>query len=220
MMGIASILAERADPEAVSHAQHALTIARELGSADQLLATLATAAMVAWQVGAVEEAARAVGEAESLLHGPARISRVVLATAAAGVALAGEQLEDAARLAEIAVRDGEELGVDRELPLAHAVRARIAVARGRHREAAQFTLDAFASAARLDYRYPAAICLETAATVLGVDETTAGLLATAAELRRQGDRPAPPSLQVKVPDGASSEPLDEAVARAVAMLEG
>jgi predicted ATPase len=218
-MGIASILAERADPEAVWHAQRALKIARELGSADQLLATLATAAMVAWQVGDLDVASAAIAEADSLFHGEARISKVVLATATAGVAFAEGRWEDAARMVELSVADGVELGVERELPLAHALAARVAMARGRRSDAARHARDAFDSASRLDYQYPVAICLETAALVVGVDERTRGLISTAGELRRRGERPAPRGLEVEVSPDALPEPLADAVTRARALLD-
>jgi predicted ATPase/DNA-binding SARP family transcriptional activator len=217
-MGIASILAERGDREAVSHAQRALEIARDQGSPDQLLATLATGAMVAWQVGALDEAARAIADGGTLLDGDPRISRMILATASAGVALAEGRLEDAAHMAELSVSDGEELGVERELPLAHVVRARVALERGRTGQAARSALDAVASARRLGYPYPLAICLETAALVLGVSGDTVGLIATAAELRRVGARPAPSGLGLSVPPGVQPEPLEDAVARAVSAL--
>ena len=217
-MGIASLLAERGDAEAVSHAQRALEIARHQASPDQLLATLATGAMVAWQVGALDAAAAAIAEGATLFEGDPRISRMILATASAGVALAEGRLDDAARMAELSVGDGEELGVDRELPLAHVVRARVAFERGQFADAARSTLDAVTSARRLGYPYPLAICLETAALVLGVSETTAGLLATAAELRRVGERPAPYGLALSVPAAAQPEPLEDAVARAVELL--
>ncbi|HEY4152323.1 MAG TPA: BTAD domain-containing putative transcriptional regulator, partial [Pseudolysinimonas sp.] len=126
-MGIASVLAERGDPDAAGYALRALEICRERASEDQLKATLATSAMVLWQVGDLDGARTVIAEAEPmLLPGEPRIARAVLAAAAAGVALQEGRLEPAARLAELAVKDGEELGIERELPLAHAINSRIA----------------------------------------------------------------------------------------------
>lgn len=211
-MGVGSILAERGDPQAVDYTERALAICRERASPDQLLATLATASMIAWQVGDLDSARRWIAEGDPLLHGEPRIARVVLAAAAGGVAMAEGRLEHAARLVELAVVDGEELGVERELPLAHALRARVALARGRPRDAVAPTLAALDAAGRLAYRYPLAIGLETAA--LQCDDRTAGMLqATAAAIRAAGDRPAPRCLAIPAIAG---EPLPaaEAVGRA------
>ncbi|GMA97066.1 hypothetical protein GCM10025881_38900 [Pseudolysinimonas kribbensis] len=214
-MGVASILAERGDADAIGFTDRALTICREKASRDQLLATLATASMIAWQVGDLDAARRWIAEGEPLLREEARIARVVLAVAAAGVAMAEARLEQAARLVERAVADGEELGVERELPLAHALRARIALVRGRPADAVAPTLAALDTADRLAYRYPLAIGLETAA--LQCDDETAGiLLATAAVIRAEGDRPAPHSLAVPAVLGEAIDPAAAAdLARSV-----
>ena len=221
-MGIASVLAERRDPEAAGYALRALKVCRERASEDQLTATLATTAMVLWQVGDLDGARAVIAEAEPLLMpGAARISRAVLASAAAGVALQEGRLEEAARLAELAVHDGEELGIDRELPLAHALNSRIALARGRRGAAARAALDGIARAETLDYAYPMAICLEAAAELASDIEDARVLRAVASRIRDTGDRPAPAALQpsAAVPASVSDESRDAAVFRARAVLQ-
>lgn len=204
-MGVSSILAERGDRAAIGYGEQALAIARERGSRDQLLATLATASMVAWQVGDLETARRWIDEGDPLMHEEPRIARAVLACASAGVAFADGRLEPAARLIEIAIADGEGLGVERELPLAYALRARIALARGRRLDAVAAAESALDMADRLDYRYPRAIALETVA-LLVEDALGADLRATAAEIRRAGDRPPPSSLPAEGPLGTPLDP--------------
>jgi predicted ATPase/DNA-binding SARP family transcriptional activator len=217
-MGVASILGERADPDAIGYAEQALAICRDRASRDQLLATLATASMIAFQVGDLDAARRWIEEGDPLLHEEPRIARVVLTVAAAGVAAAEDRLESAARLIELAVRDGEELGVERELPLAHALRARIALARGRDAEAVAPAIAALDTAGRLAYRYPLAIGLETAALLAGPADA-ADLRASADAIRAAGDRPSPPSLRQDGPGGRAL-PAAEAAALARKVLTG
>ena len=219
-MGIASVLAERRDRAATGYALRALEICRERASEDQLKATLATTAMVLWQVGDLDAAREVIAEAEPLLMpGEPRIARAVLAAAAAGVALQDGRLEQAARLGELAVHDGEELGVEREVPLAKALLSRIALARGRRAEAAQAAFDGIAVAAGLDFAYPMAICLEAAAE-LSSDDDARSLRAVATRIREAGDRPAPAGLvpSAEVPSSASNESTADAVARARSAL--
>lgn len=221
-MGIASVLAERGDPDAAGYALRALEICRERASEDQLKATLATTAMVLWQVGDLEGARAVIAEAEPmLLPGEARIARAVFAAAAAGVALQEGRLEAGARLAELAVRDGDELGIERELPLAHALNARIALARGRRSVAAQAVLDGIAGAETLDYAYPMAICLECAAELAPEPGDALLLRAVAMRIRDAGDRPSPAGLRPSeaVAASASTASRDDAIARARAVLQ-
>ncbi|HSC04931.1 MAG TPA: hypothetical protein VLC49_16485, partial [Solirubrobacteraceae bacterium] len=219
-MGVASVLAERGDTEAVDYAMRALEICRRRASEDQLKTTLATSAMVLWQVGDFDRAREVIAEADPLLMpGEARIARAVFAAAAAGVALHDGRLEPAARLAELAVRDGEELGIERELPLAHALDSRIALARGRRADAARAALQAIARAETIDYAYPMAICLETAAELVPADHARA-LRSAASRIREAGDRPAPAGLRSSVRETttAADEPIETVVARARAAL--
>jgi DNA-binding SARP family transcriptional activator/predicted ATPase len=205
-MGLGSLLAERGDPAAVDRARRALEICAERGSPDQLQATLATAAMIAWQVGDTATAREWVADGSALLGGPPRIARVVLATAAAGCALEADDLERAAELIQEALRDAVELGVDRELPLAQAVAARICVARGDLDGARDLALEQLTAVQRLGFAYPRATALETAAVVSrarGADEDlVVPLLATAAAIRARGSRSAPAPIRVAAPDDA------------------
>ncbi|MEP6842008.1 MAG: BTAD domain-containing putative transcriptional regulator [Pseudolysinimonas sp.] len=221
-MGVASVLAERGDAEAARYAHRALEICRERASEDQLKATLATSAMVLWQVGDLEGARAVIAEAEPMLiPGEPRIARAVLAAAAAGVALQEGRLEPAARLAELAVRDGEELGIERELPLAHALNSRIALARGRRSVAVRAALDGIACAETIDYSYPMAICLETAAELVTEPGDARMLRAVASRIRDAGDRPAPAGLRPSevVRASASKATTETAIARARTVLE-
>ncbi len=219
-ISIASILAERGDPAAADYAAQAVERSRARASNDQLLATLATAALVCWQVGVIDQARAAILEADALLDGGPRIARATWAVSAAGVALFDGRLEQAARLVELAVRDGEELGIDRELPLSYALTARIAAARGRMLEAAQAALEAVDRAERLDFAYPMAICLETAAEMAALDEDATALRAVASRIRDVGDRPAPACLAPSLPvaSSASSESIPDAIQRARRVL--
>jgi hypothetical protein len=221
-MGIASVLGARRAPEAAAYAVRALETCRERASEDQLKATLATTAMVLWQVGDLDGARAVIVEAEPLLMpGEPRIARAVFCAAAAGVALQEGRLEQAARLAELAVHDGDELGIDRELPLAHALNARIALARGRRAAAARAALDGIARAETLDYAYPMAICLETAAELALEPDDARLLRAVATRIRDAGDRPSPSTLRPSeaVPASASDATVEKAVDVARAALE-
>ena len=104
--GMGCVLAERADPAAAGYAAAAIELCRRGGSAEQLAATLPTAAMICWQVGDLEPARRYIAEAQPLLAGTRRIARVVLQSAAAGVALADGDLDAAVELGQTAARDG------------------------------------------------------------------------------------------------------------------
>jgi predicted ATPase/DNA-binding SARP family transcriptional activator len=224
-MGIASVLAERGDPEAAEYAMRALEICRERASEDQLKATLATTAMVLWQVGDLDRARAVIAEADPLLMaGEPRIARAVLAAAAAGVALHDGRLEHAARLVEIAVHDGEELGIERELPLAHALASRIALARGRRADAARAALDALRCAESLDYSYPLAVCLESAAELASDADDSRVMRLVATSIRDAGDRPAPvllrPRISLPVGDLDVVPSVTDAVSRARHTIQG
>ncbi len=203
-MGLGSILAERGDPSAVEFAERALALCTERGSADQLLATLATAAMVAWQVGDLPTSRRWIDQAADVLSGPPRIARVVLAIAASGCSLAENDLDRAADFAAVAVTDARELGVDRELPLALALTARVELARRRQPSARAAAIELLDVVGRLGYLSPTAIALETAALVAEREggETSAinPLLATSAAIRVKGARPAPTLIRIALPD--------------------
>ena len=160
-----------------------------------------TAAMICWQVGDLDSARRYIAEALPLNTGPARIARVVLLSAAAGVALADADLAAAA-----------DHGTHRE-PGSHRTRRRTGGAadpapcwpgrcspRATPAAAAQATA-ALQAALTMSIESPLAIGLETAALVLHSAGTgTQGeaalhnLLAAAASIRGRGDRPPPATL--------------------------
>lgn len=241
-MGMACVLAERADPRAAGYAAEAIGLCRRGGSAEQLAATLPTAAMVCWQVGDLAAAQGYIDEARPLLAGSRRIARVVLLSAAAGVALAAGDAGAAIEFGETAVRDAQALGIDRELPLASAVLALAHLDRGSLPEAARHALAAVTAARSLSFAFPLAVCLETAALVCsaagapaaGPDDRAGDaradpalperLLASAAAIRDRGDRPGIPALRAAVaaarpavPDGAAAgAPLDPAAAAELA----
>jgi hypothetical protein len=238
-IGMGCVLAERADPQAAGFAARAIELCRGGGSAEQLAATLPTAAMVCWQVGDLAAARGYVAEAMPLLAGSRRIARVVLLSAAAGVALADDDLDAAVELATIADADAGDLGIERELPLARCVLARALLARGDVGAAAAHATGAVEAARSLSFGFPLAVCLETAALVClaGPDRpdgrADAGYLLAAAEvIRARGDRPGPPTLRVAVdearllaaePAGGAASALgaagpDAAAERAVAAL--
>lgn len=226
-MGLGSVLAERGDPLAVDRARRALDICAQQGSTDQLQATLATASMIAWQVGDIATAREWVAEASALLGGPLRIARVVLAIAAAGCALAEGELTRADELIDGALQDSVELGVERELPLAQALAAHIAVAKDDLPRARALALAQLDAVERLGFSYPTATALETAYLVGHAhDAPPSGLeplLAAADAIRAAGSRPAPAPIRVvrarsddrahaPVPDAA------DAIIRARALL--
>ncbi len=201
-MGLGSVLAERGDQSAADYARDAIDLCRQHASAEQLALALPTAAMVCWQVGELDQARTYIAEALPLHAGVQRISRVVLLSAAAGVALADGDLEAACDYGTTADREGTELGVEREMPLIRAVLARALLARGDIAGAAERSVAALQAAAAMSLSFPAAVVLETAALVLHVagatdDGTVADLVATAAVIRRRGDRPPPSTLALE-----------------------
>ncbi len=108
----------RGDTAAAGYASDAIDLCRRSGSQAQLMVALPTAAMVCWQVGALEEARAYVAEALPM-HGVSHgIARVVLLSTAAGVALADGDIGAAVEFGATADREASELGVEREVPLA------------------------------------------------------------------------------------------------------
>jgi DNA-binding SARP family transcriptional activator/predicted ATPase len=228
VIGVGSLLAERVDPTAVEFAREAIQLCREHGTAEQLLITLPTAAMISWQVGELAAARAFAREAHPLLSEDPRIARVVLLIAMAGTALADGDVEDAIRLATAADAVGTELGVERELPLARCVLARSQLAAADTGAASAAVHSAFAAADAMSTDSSFALCLETAALVgaaIGADDAElATALASAQVIRQRGNRPAPATLQVAVADlrrgltAAESLPARAAATRAAEML--
>jgi predicted ATPase/DNA-binding SARP family transcriptional activator len=212
-MGVGSVLSERGDPAAADYAAQAIDLCREGGSAEQRAAALPTAAFICWQVGALDRAREFVDEAWPMHQESRRIARVVLLSTAAGIALAGGDFDGAVDLGRAADAEGSELGVEREVPLIRAVLARSLLARGELGAAASAAWRALKIALGMEFRYPLAIALESAALVLagspgavdpgGADRTglagdaglIAALLDSAATIRTGGDRPAPATLR-------------------------
>jgi predicted ATPase/DNA-binding SARP family transcriptional activator len=190
-MGMACVLAERADPNAASYAADALALCRAGGSPEQLAATLPTAAMVCWQVGALDDARAYIAEAMPIHARGRRIARVVLFSAAAAV--------DYGRTAD---SEATELGVERELPLIRCLLAHSLLAGGDIAGAAERARAAVVAARALSYDYPMANCLETVAVVARAEGSgnavVSRLLDSAAVLRARGDRPVPPTLRAAV----------------------
>jgi ATP/maltotriose-dependent transcriptional regulator MalT len=157
-----------------------------------------TAAMVCYQVGALDEARAYVAEARPMHVDSRRIARVVLLSTSAGLALADGDLDAAVDFGEAADHEATELGVEREVPLIRTILARALLARGDVAGAAGRTLAALDAAFSITFEFPLAICLETAALVLravdGLGSDLAALLAAAAVIRDRGDRPAPAPL--------------------------
>ncbi len=202
-MGMGSVLAERVDADAAGFAHDAIALCRTGGSPDQLAIALPTAAMICWQVGDLESARAYVAEGLPLNVGPARIARVVLLSAAAGVALADGDLAAAIEHGETANREATELGVEREVPLIRAVLARTMVARGEVAAAAEYAAGALRAAEAMTIEVPFAIGLETATLVLdaaGDGTDAAEFLASARAIRARGDRPPPATLSSAVDD--------------------
>jgi len=204
-IGMGCVLAERGNQEAAGFAAAAIALCRRAGSPEQLAATLPTAAMVCWQVGELDAARAFVAEAMPLLAGSRRIARVVLLSAAAGIALADGDACGAAEFAAQAGADARDLGIDREMPLIRCLLARARLASGDVTGAAATAADAITAAHALTVPFPMALCLETAALVLldGAGHATgdaelaraaARLLATAEAIRDRGDRPGPATL--------------------------
>ncbi len=220
-MGVGAVLAERGDPAAVHYALRALESCRRHASAAQLAAAQPTAVMICWQVGALTEARALLAEGLRLHPDGKRIARVVLLSAATGIALAEGHVEQATEYGRIADQDATELGVERELPLVRCLLARSLLAAGRIEEAADRTLAAVAAARSLTYSHPLALCLETAALVAGdaAPSDRGALVATAAALRRRGDRPVPPSLTDRTVTGGVALSPAAGAALAVALLQ-
>jgi len=219
-IGMGCVLAERADEGASRYAVEAIELCRRAGSAEQLAATLPTAAMVCWQVGDLDAARRYVAEAMPLLGESRRIARVVLLSAAAGIALADGDRDAAIELASVADTEATDLGVERELPLIRTFAARALLGRGDIAAAACAALRAIDAARALAYSFPLATCLETAALVClhGASGADAGrLLGVAAAIRQRGDRPGPPALRaaatvVRAASGIAADPAGAAPA--------
>jgi predicted ATPase/DNA-binding SARP family transcriptional activator len=225
-MGMACVLAERADPAASRFAADAIALCRSRGSVEQLAAAMPTAAMCCWQVGDLTGARAYVDTARPMHTGGRRIARVVLMSTAAALALAEGDVKAAIDHGRNADDEATELGVEREVPLIRTVLARALLADGDVRAAAERAAAALDAARSLSFDFPFASCLETAAlVVLGSGVAADGgevgdLLGTAAELRERGNRPAPPTLRDAVreamrdgllPDGTSRRgPLDRA----------
>ena len=161
------------------------------------MVALPTAAMVCWQVGALEEARAYVAEALPL-HGITRsIARVVLLSAAAGVALADGDIDAAVEFGATADREAGELGVEREVPLIRAVLARALLARDDLPGAVRCAAAVLGASQGMLLSSPLALGLETAAMVLHAaglagDRALGEFLATAALLRRPVIGPPPP----------------------------
>ncbi len=226
-IGMGCVIAERADAGAAAYVADAVELCREVGSPLQLAATLPTAATVCWQVGDLVQAREYVAEAMPLLADSRRIARVVLLSAAAGVALADGDLAAAVDLGAVADTDATDLGIERELPLIRCVLARALLATGDYAAAAAKAADAIAAARSLTYTFPMATCLETAALVQVADaELVRTLLDTAAVIRERGQRPGPVTLRDEVvraaatvgADGSQAADLAVAVDRALSAL--
>jgi DNA-binding SARP family transcriptional activator/predicted ATPase len=225
VIGLGSLLAERVDPTAVDFAMEAIELCRAQGTAEQLLITLPTAAMISWQVGNLDEARAFAREAQPLLQDDPRIARVVLLISMAGLALAEGDAADAERLAIAADAVGTDLGVERELPLARCMLARARLELDDPIGASAAVVSAFAAADSMSLDSPFALCLETAALVgraIGVDDTELSIvLSSAAAVRERGSRPAPANLQGAVRSLRDALPDAEPLpARAAAALAG
>jgi tetratricopeptide (TPR) repeat protein len=198
-MGLGSVLSERGEPEAASYAVEAIELCRAGGSPEQLAAALPTAAMICWQVGALDQARAFAAEARPLHAETRRIARVVLLSVTAGLALAAADIPAAVEIGATADREGTELGVEREMPLIRAVLARALLAAGDHQQAADRAAAAVEAALSMSYVFPLAIALETAALVLhavagAAPPDLARLAEAATAIRRRGDRPPPAPL--------------------------
>lgn len=199
-IGMGCVLAERADPAAVAAADDAMDLCRQRGSTEQLTAALPTAAMVCWQVGDLAAAQAYIDEAWPLHQETRRIARVVLLSAAAGVALANEDVAAATDFATRGDDEATELGVEREVPLVRSLRALALLSAGRVVEAGRHAAAAVEGARALDFDYPLALPLEVVALVcLAASDpdrhALARLLGSALAIRRRGDRPGPPTIR-------------------------
>jgi predicted ATPase/DNA-binding SARP family transcriptional activator len=226
-MGMGSVLSERGAPEAATYAADAIALCRRGGSTEQLAAALPTAAMVCWQVGAIDEARSYLEEARPMHTGTRRIARVVMLSTAAGIALTEGDIEAAIDFGSAADQEATDLGVEREVPLIRSVLARALLARGDLASAVDRALAALDAANSMAFEYPVAICLETAALVVAdADRSTdvSALLASAQVIRERGSRPPAATLAAEVERLRASLPLAEplssqlAAAHARAML--
>ena len=227
-IGMGCVLAERANPEAARFAAEAIELCRRSGSPEQLAATLPTAAMVCWQVGALDAARGYVAEAMPLLARSRRIARVVLLCAAAGLALADGDLSAAVELGTQADSDARDLGIDREIPLIRCILAQAMLAGGNVPGAAAKAAEALTAARSLSFPFPTALCLETAALVgQHADiEASGRLLAAASLIRERGNRPCPVPLSASITQARQAAPpppspaLDpvQAIGEAAALL--
>jgi hypothetical protein len=155
-----------------------------------------------------------------------RIARVVLLSVACGLHLADGDVEAAVDVGRSADLEGTELGVGRELPLVRSLLALSLLAHGDLDEAHDRAGAAVTAAQALSYQYPLATALETSAlvaTARGADPAeVAPWVATAAEIRRAGDRPVPALLAAQVAalrsalPPAAPLPVADAVAGALA----
>jgi predicted ATPase len=231
-MGMGSVLAERCDRAAAGYAHDAISLCRRGGSPEQLAIAMPTAAMICWQVGELDAARGYIAEALPLNTGAARIARVVLLSAAAGVALADADTAAAVDFGATANAEATGLGVEREVPLIRAVLARALLAQGDLAAAAGHATTALSAALAMPVESPLAIGLETAALVLHAAGTApAGpaalrdLLAAAAAVRGRGDRPPPATMapavdQLRATLGAGRQAADGRVRGALAGQSG
>lgn len=204
-MGMGSILGERVDPAAAGYARDAIALCRTGGSQEELAIALPTAAMICWQVGDLATARDFVAEALPLNTGTVRIARVVLLSAAAGMALADGDAAGAIEVGSQALAESTELGVEREVPLIAAVLSRAYLTQHDLIAAGHHAAGALEAALAMSNDFPMALALETAALVLGARGLTQGpllsrFLTVADDLRRTGDRPAPATLAPAVRD--------------------
>jgi ATP/maltotriose-dependent transcriptional regulator MalT len=201
-MGMGSVLSERGASEAAQYAADAIALCRAGGSPEQLAAAMPTAAMVCWQVGALDESRAYVAEARPMHSDSRRIARVVLLSTSAGLALADGDIDAAIDFGEAADREATELGVEREVPLIRSVLARALLATGDVVGAAERTRAAIDAAFSITFEFPLAICLETAALVLRAADVGAHelavLLASADVIRERGERPPPVTLAADI----------------------
>ena len=223
-MGVGAVLGERGDPAAADYATEAVEYCRAHAAPEQLAAAVPTAVMICWQVGEFDRARALLAEGWQLHPAGRRIARVVLLSAATGLAIAAGDHDAAIDSGMMADLEATELGVERELPLIRCLLARALLAAGRVSEAATRTASAIQAAATLTYQHPMALCLETAA-VVAADYADFGvldpLLATAAAIRLRGARPVPLSLQDPLLTSTAPPPaipLTEAIAAALAVL--
>ncbi len=220
-MGLGSVAAERGDPEAAEHAVRAIGMCEAEASPEQLTATLPTAAMVCWQVGALVACRTFVERAEPLLGEGRRIARVVLLSTKTGLSLAEGDVDTAVRSGRAADAEATELGVDRELPLVRCLLAHALLDRGDLTAASAAAASALEAATQLGYDFPLAAALETAAAVGRESHAPADelgvLVASARAIRERGDRPVPVPLAARVaalaaglPESVAPEPREAA----------